>query len=444
MYNSNARKIVAFERDPADPRKPIPVEASRNKPVIRDQSKRPDKGMGVLSRFYVGSPSHPTHRILSDAAPEILSILKAGALASSSEEYRSHEDAFSDAANAFMEDFKRGRRQGRADADMYSLLAAVAQTQMLVESAHQNPTLPNLLPITDLGTVKETGVYLKTTYSDPGVSHSWEWGTDDSPVSTIKIESVPIKLLPIKAPVVISGRDQELHDEIRGTYGAIDWDLVSKSTQLAMRQIMIAEGDTVAYGHQGIPGLLLPSGAGSITSQVNVNYAQGTGLTDYSTIAAQWNLQRGQVKDHEDYVADTLILDPETWRLFTTELLSNTGDSTQSVLSALFANIPDLVRVAYAREFAPDADEIAAKTPKVGAAKATALGGGILKGGTHRRCALITRSGDPTIHTVIRGFSPSVEALENRDGAQRAQIRMSSGGCVIGRPDVPRLLHIGA
>lgn len=399
--------------------------------------------IGLLRRIHVPAYNlHPATRLLQDAAPGLLGIIRDGQNARTLAQAERAEEAFCDYADGWLEKYaKAGEHVSAQDAGIYSLLSPIYAMPEVIERAYMMPTLYNLLPKMVLNTAEEIGQYLEYEDHVPAASTSWD-ASEIAQMASWSGSTTPktIRLAPIAYCAKVTMREKELHAERMGKQGvpAIG-DLFGRAVEKLSQAAIKRAGQLAAYGDAdlGVEGLI--SNTNGVTA-VNVDYASGTGLTDYGVFSAQIAAQAAQVNEHEDYVADTILIDSVSFRQLGMDLLSNTGDEKSSVLSAVFANAPDISVIAKANELGPRADEIAVETPKVGATEAAKVGGGYLDG-TYRRCMVITRGSDD-VQAVIEGLPLSVEGLDPQDGADRSLIRMSSGGCKIFRTDVPRIVYI--
>lgn len=435
-------KIIGFRRDSATGRPVAFTQDSAPRPRVVDGGwNRTATAGALLRRLYVpADPRHPATRTLRDSAPDLLGLIRSAQGAKTDSEFASIQDQFCDVADGWMEAYRRGVRDTVADSTLYALLAPVFAMPEVIERVYSMPQLFNLLPKMTLGTVLEVGQYLEYEDLFPAVASTWTY--DPAQMAgmsgTMTPRTIPLK--PFAAAATVTGRERELHEEMRGKQGAPSWDLFARKIQKASEAVIKRAGQVVAYGDTvlGIPGLI--DSTNGVTA-VNANFASGTGLTDYATIAAQIDLQAAQVNYEDEFTADTIMMDQVSFRALTKELISNTGDSGDSVLSRIFLNAPEIESIVGVRELGPIAAEIAEETPKVGAPEAALLGGGYLNGGTYHRCMVLTRARED-VQAVIEGLPLSIEALDPQDGADRSIVRMSTGGCKIFRTSVPRIVYI--
>lgn len=436
---SKTSTIIGYGRAPDSPNTPLPITSSV--PEAHDGQRYRVDGQGLLDRvdFGTSARSHGFGTML-EAAPQLAHIVSDYHSTPSKDKRAECEGRFADEAQAFMESWQCGARTSKADSDLYALLSPVFEMPELIERIYAEPTLINELPKRALGTPDEVAVYL--TYEDhsSAVQTGFDYSINNAGTSTGTVGTATVKLAGLKKGAFVSARDRELHDARRGRMGAMDFDLFGRQIDIGSKDVFKRAGEIVAWGDADL-GLLGFIDSTNGVANANANYDSGTGLTDYATIAAQINAQAAQVNYIEEFLADTIFIDPQAFHNLTGRLISNTGDSGDSVLSMILRNFPRIQRVMQARELGAVAAEITEKTPKVGATEAAKLGGGYLNGGSYKRCMVLTRN-DSTIHEWFEGIPLSVVGLEPKDGADRAVIRMSTGGTVFYRPNVPRIVYI--
>lgn len=437
--------IVSFRRNPDNAWKPLAVRAdqAKTRQAVRSASGGAWAPRKLLHRL-VGTTRSDSRLVtlLEAHAPDVLSAIRDAQRAPNAAAYAAAFARFNDTASTVLDQVERGQRTTRADAGLYTLLAPVYAMQQVVEQLIVEPQLPNLLPVISLGTVKESGVYLEYVPGIHAAEASWEYGIDGAPVAAGKMEEKLCKLIPFKLGVAVSGRERELHDEMRGQMGAPSWDLFQKRLEEAMLAALIKQGQIVSYGDPdaGVYGLLSDTAVSGITA-ANVNFDTGTGLNDAGTIIGQVAVQAAAVGFDPRLVCDTIVFDPTSWYNLTGRGVSNTGDSDQSVIGRVFAFRPEIQEITYARELGPDAAVTTALTPKVGATEAARLRGGYNDAGTTKRCMVLMRN-DPNAVAQLEGIPISYEALDDRDGSIRGQIRGSSGGIRAFRPETIRIVYL--
>ena len=436
---TDSKKIIGYGRAPDSPNTPLPITSAA--PVVHDSDRYKVDGQGLLDRVDFGSSarSHGFGTMLQ-AAPQLAHIVSDYRTSSSPDKRAECEARFADEAEAFMDAWRSGGRDSKADSDLYALLSPVFEMPELIERIYAEPTLINELPKRALGTPDEMAVYL--TYEDHSSAVQTGFGYDinDAGTSTGTVGTATVKLAGLKKGAFVSARDREIHDARRGRMGAMDFDLFGRQIDIGSKDVFKRAGEIVAWGDADLGLLGFIASTNGVTA-ANANSDSGTGLTDYGVIAAQIVAQAAQVNYMEEFLADTIYIDPQAFHNLTGRLISNTGDSGDSVLSRILQNFPRIQRVMQARELSANAAEITEKPPKVGATEAAKLGGGYLNGGSYKRCMVLTRN-DSTIHEWFEGIPLSVVGLEPINGADRAVIRMSTGGCVFYRPNVPRIVYI--
>lgn len=421
-----ADTIVGWKRN-ADG-KPAPVFQAPRRVVDRTIT-RTTTADAIVRRAIVplDDARHPGRRILEAGAPHLLGHLRDAAEAGDEGAVFNAQDAFLDEAQAVAEEIEaRGRRRSMSalDSELYSLLAPLLVLPNVVERIQAEPSLVNLLPKMSLNTPLEDATYLRVVDHMPAPERSWSWTQASKAQGSVSLSTVPIKLAPSSTGFTLTARDREVFEATRGNQGAPSWGLYERLVEVHMRAVRDDIAKIVAYGEPayGIPGVLTPG----LVTAANVNYDTGVSLTDYHTLAEIFAAQAAQVGHIDQLRADTLLLDAQTFSTWSMQLLSSTGDDRTPVLQALLDN-PQISRVYSVREFLPIAAEITEGTPKYGVTEATRLGGGLFNGGTYHRCLMVTRL-DEKIHLWIEGLPLGVEALDPRDGADRAQVRSSTGG----------------
>lgn len=435
---SKSNQILGFERDPNNHRSLKPLHSLI--PEARDADLHRVDSQDLLTRFMVGGTGRDhAHNLLAQGAPQLLALVEKHRTARRASDRQGAVEEFAHVADAWMTRYAAQERASKTDSDLYALLSPVFQIPKMVERIYASPTLINELPKRALGTADEVGVYLEYEDHMPAVAHDWSYDPKEAAGATGTVSTRTINLAPCKASAMLSARDREKHEERRGRFGAVDFDLFGRRIDVALDAVMKRASQIVSWGDTvlGLTGFV--DATNGVTA-VNANYDSGTGLTDYATIATQINAQAAQVNWMEEFLADTIFIDPQSFYNLSSRLISNTGDSGDSVLERIFRNFPRIQRVVQARELAPLATEIAEETPKVGATEAALLGGGYLDG-TYRRCMVITKN-DPDVHEWFEGLPLSVQGLEPFNGADRAVIRMSTGGVRFYRTSVPRIVYI--
>ena len=427
-YRDQADSIVGWKRTPDG--KPAPVFRAPRTVVDRARN-RTATADAIIRRAIVplDDARHPGRQILEAGAPHLLQHLRDAASAEDEATVFGAQDHFLDDAQDLAEDIERRARKRTmtaVDSQLYTLLAPLLVLPMVVERIQAEPSLVNILPKMALNTPLEDATYLRVIDHMPAPERSWSWTQKSKPQGSITLQTVPIRLAPSSTGFTLTARDREVFDATRGNQGAPTWGLYERLVENHMRAVRNDIAAMVAFGEPafGINGVLTP---GYVTA-ANVNYDTGVSLTDYQSVADIFVAQAAQVGQIDQLKADTLLLDAATFSSWSMQLLSNTGDDRTPVLTALLDN-PQIARVYSVREFMPIAAEITEGTPKYGVPEATRLGGGLLNGGTYHKCLMVTRL-DERVHLWIEGLPLGVEALDVRDGADRAQVRSSTGGYV--------------
>lgn len=436
-------QIVAFKRNPTDPLKPIAVRAEeRPSPPTRDSNGGAFAPRRLLHRL-VGATSASSRLAdqLGAADPALLQAIRDAQSAPNRDAYKAAFGIFNERASTILHEIETGRRRTKLDAGLYTLLAPVYSMQTVLEQIVIEPQLVNLLPKRTLGTSLEHGVYLEYVPGSQVAETSWEYGAD-GPVAAGQMTPRTIRLVPFRTGVMVSAREREVHDELRGKMGAPAWDLFSKRMEGAMRDAMTRMSQLASYGdpNAGVYGLLSDTTESGITA-ANVNFDSGVGLTDADTIIAQIALQADAVGYSPSLVADTVVFDALSWYRLTGRGVSNTGDSDGNVIGRVFAFRPEIQEITYALECGPTTAVTTALTPKVGATEAARLRGGYNDSGTTKRCMVILKN-DPEVLEVMEGLPISYEALDDRDGAIRGMVRGSCGGLRAYRKEAIRICYL--
>lgn len=443
----STNQVIAFKRNPDNPLKPIAVygdaRRARAKADTRDAAGGKYAKARLLHRIYGTGPTSPLAAMLDAHAPGILAAVRGAQAAPTPQGYAAHFRAFDEQASALMERIEAHGPQSRADAGLYTLLAPVYAMQEVLEQLVIDPMLINILPRRVLSTPLETGVYMEYTPGIGVAEASWEYGTGGAPVAAGKMTPQLVNLAPIRVAVEVSGREREVHEEMRGKMGAPAWDLFGKRMDEGMRRALERHSQIASYGDAtlaGIYGLLSPTADSGITA-ANVNFDSGTGLTDRATIVTQVGNQAAAVGYDPRMVADTIIFDALSWYNLTGRGVSNTGDSDENVIGQVFKFRPEISEITYAIECGPTTAVTTALTPAVGATEAARLRGGYNDAGTTKRCMVILRN-SPDVLAVMEGLPLSYEALDDRDGAIRGMIRGSSGGLRAFRKEAIRICYL--
>jgi hypothetical protein len=438
------RQIMEWRRNPTDPLKPIAIYADEREQVeVQTGDRSRYVPQDLLHRLVgVGRQDSRWGQVLGEHAPGLLETIRDAQSAPDQHHYERAFARFDAEASQILYEIRGGKRQGKGDAGLFTLLAPIHAMTQFIEQLVIEPQLSNLLPQLVLNTVLEQGIYMEYVPGIAQAATSWEYGTEGAVASGVLTPKLT-KLAPVKTSVVVSGREREKFAEMRGKMGAPDWDLLQHQIMVAMREAGLQASRIVAHGDptQGIFGLLSDTALTSIPA-ANVNFNSGTGLTDANAILGQITLQAGQVGYDQRLLADTVIFDAESFWALSSRGVSSTGDSDDNVIGRVFKFAPGVDTITYAIECGPNTALETALTAKVGATEAARLRGGYNDGGTTKRCMVIMRRDIEQVGAAVTGIPLSYEPLDDRDGATRGQCRTSSGGYKAFRPEAHRIAYL--
>lgn len=416
----------------------------RPRPSVMDSRFRPSTAvLAAVHRINLGDDSMA---VLADAAPEVSAALAEARRAAAEGDVGAMADAqdrFFDVASEFGDRTKRRARAGvvsKADAAAYSVLGPLVMLPQVVERVISKPTLIGSLPMIALNTIFLSATYHRAQRHSALPVRSFDVSAIVAGASaTVTLEPVTIRLAPSAQPCVLTDLLKTQAAEARTRAGLPDWDLWDDLLEATMDSVYQDIGGIVAHGDPklSVNGVLTPS----YLTAVPLNYDSGIFLTDYNVVAAQIAAQATGANDAPELVANTLWIDSTTFNKWAGVLISSTGDSTPPLLEVLRQH-PTIDEIYSCREFRQDATLLAALTAKIGdVTEATRRSGGLIVGGASKRCLMIGRR-DPLCGNWIEGQPLGVQALEPKDGADRAIVRASTGGFEAFQKSAYRIVYI--
>ncbi|MGB1013394.1 MAG: hypothetical protein ACPG4T_04605 [Nannocystaceae bacterium] len=375
-------------------------------------------------------------RKLQAQAPQLLGAFRDAKNARSRDEYAHHARAF---GSMLGEQLDKMRSTKQTDSDLYSLLAQFEVMGQVIENIVLEPELVDLLPNVTVGTLSPSATYKKRTRRTAIPRRSWEpdFGAG---TSSFEEEDLMVNFIPLSKTESMS-RLQKQREAEYNARTSTPWDRFGAGIEASAHSIRSGCGSIVAHGDTGIGvfGLLNNS---EVTNIQQVNWFPAAGLAAYNAIFGEVSEQWKQVGHDPRYMGDTLILPSEHFHLLSGLLVSSTGDNDTTVISMLFANLPQLSRIAFARELDANAADLANLTPKIGEDRADDIQGGYRVSEDDHRAAMVVTKAANDVQEVIMGHDLMIEPLMRPDDGEAAHLRASCGGVKVYRPEVPRISYL--
>lgn len=349
---------------------------------------------------------------------------------------------YRDALASWVIDFHKtpaARGAYRSDADSVWLQSETVHWMTRVLTARYNEaTIFNVIPTEVLGTGLTTYMQIAEDETDEVAVIGDTFEPMGAPVSSAVRGEIARKLLFYKYSAEWTDRDLEIEAEVRANGRGPAYSLIDRKTAAAQRAMDTQRAWIAAYGiyaEQGLPGLLYGSPPADAAEEVE--FAGPDPEANVNALLALVAEQEVAVNFRQDRVADTLALDPATFRHLGRQYWSD-GVTTfaTTALESFMQRAPGIRRIVIADEFRNQGAAAQAKLlPKFGgdAVMAARMTGGIRKEGEQRSVAMAYRD-DADVFAHVVGRQLETREFPANYTRHSKVLRESSGGVIFFEP----------
>lgn len=338
--------------------------------------------------------------------------------------------------------YVKGRRR---DADsLFLQLETVLSLNRVIEATYARPSIEDAFPITTGGTLMDSmRTYIKETPQELAVV-----GGDVSlamlPMANIARGERFHRLVRLAAGATITDHEIERFREIqqRNPNSGLDFDLWAEKLKGAADIVQRGASMIEAFGSPAnqIPGLFR-SGGDFVIPAVNLVFQSATSTTNYDNINTLVQQQQAAVGDQVDLLADSIALDPRSFRFLSQQIFNNANASNVSTMEMIMRGNDQIQAVYQVRECRPRTEDATALEAKgMDAAEALINSGGLQVGGTQRN-ALVLFKRDKDCVEIVHGFSIRTTVYPPVRDETSAKVDMSTGGLVVHKPATMRIAY---